>query len=1120
MLASLKYHWRMNLAVAAGAAVAATVLTGALLVGDSVRGSLRDLTLERLGRIDHALTAPSFFSAAAVERLRGAEGFSPGFETAEGAILLRASVRHGTSGARASQVGLQGIGPGFAELFPGTAGELFPTAGGSGFPPAAINEALAHELGAAVGDQILVSLKRWSAVPRASILGRKETGEVIETLRLSVATILPDRGLGRFALGASQTEPLDVFVPLEVLQRRLEQEGEVNAVLVAASSNEPAEPQAARLGELLREQLELADFGLELKPGEGFSTLQSHEFVLRPAVAETATALAGELGLEVFPLQTYLVNAFRHEQAEVPYSTVTALDSAAPEVFGALRLTDGSPAPALGDGEILLDSWTVEELGVAEGATIELRYFVVGDREQLRETTTSFRVRGVLAKEGLAADPSLTQEYPGIGDAEHISDWDPPFPIDLGRIRTADEEYWDTWRGAPKAIVALATGQKLWATRWGALTGMRLAGDGDALERFRAELPRRLDPAAFGMVFEPVKARGLAASGGATDFGGLFIGFSLFLIVSAALLAALLFRLGVEQRAKEVGLLLAVGYPETKVRRQLLAEGLALSAAGALLGLAGAVGYAWLMMAGLRTWWLDAVGTSRLFLHVSVASLGMGWLISVIVVLLSIFFTVRRIAKVPAVRLLRGAVTTGEERARGGSKARWTAIVALALGAVLLVYAFASGETANPALFFAIGPALLVGLVAVFGLWLGREASTLEPGRSALARLGVGNCGRNPGRSRVSVTLVASAAFLVVTVAAYQQDPSREQLTRESGTGGFALVAESDVELHQDLASPEGRAELGLEEGDLAEATVVPLRRLPGDDTSCLNLYQPTRPRVLGVPPELIARGGFTFQKTLGEAPANPWELLEREIEPGVIPAIGDANSAQWILKLPLGADLTLEDDLGQPVRLRLVGMLATSIFQSELLISEANFVRHFPNHEGYGYFLIETPPAGAEALGQKLEAALAPYGFDATLAADKLAAFHQVQNTYLSTFQTLGGLGLLLGTVGLAVVLLRNVLERRGELATMRAFGFRRAQLRWMVVVENGLLLAVGLAIGTGAALVTVAPHLASEVAQVPWKSIAWTLASIFLFGLAACILSATGALRASLLPALKAEG
>ena len=96
---------------------------------------------------------------------------------------------------------------------------------------------------------------------------------------------------------------------------------------------------------------------------------------------------------------------------------------------------------------------------------------------------------------------------------------------------------------------------------------------------------------------------------------------------------------------------------------------------------------------------------------------------------------------------------------------------------------------------------------------------------------------------------------------------------------------------------------------------------------------------------------------------------------------------------------------------------------------------------------------------GPAAAAILADFGADARSTADRIAEFHRVENTYLSTFQTLGGLGLLLGTVGLAAVLLRNVLERRRELALLGAVGYGLPRLFVIVVTESALLLISGLA-------------------------------------------------------------
>ena len=121
-----------------------------------------------------------------------------------------------------------------------------------------------------------------------------------------------------------------------------------------------------------------------------------------------------------------------------------------------------------------------------------------------------------------------------------------------------------------------------------------------------------------------VRAESLSASRGATDFGEYFVYFSFFLVVSALLLASLFFKLGVEQRVREVGLLRAVGFGPRDVRRLFLGEGLLLAIAGSAIGVIGAIGYAALLMHGLRTWWVDAVGTTALTLHLTTQSLAAG----------------------------------------------------------------------------------------------------------------------------------------------------------------------------------------------------------------------------------------------------------------------------------------------------------------------------------------------------------------------------------------------------------------------------------------------------------------------------------------------------------------
>ena len=217
-----------------------------------------------------------------------------------------------------------------------------------------------------------------------------------------------------------------------------------------------------------------------------------------------------------------------------------------------------------------------------------------------------------------------------------------------------------------------------------------------------------------------------------------------------------------------------------------------------------------------------------------------------------------------------------------------------------------------------------------------------------------------------------------------------------------------------------------------------------GDDASCLSIYQPREPTLLGASDSFIQRGGFAFSGTVSDANAeerkNPWLLLERDFGNDVIPAIGDQETLDYALKVGLGKDLEIRDEAGRPAKLRVVAGLAGSIFQGQLLVAESKLLARFPNLSGYRAFLFDLSkhPAAQADLIRALELDLTDYGFDVTPTAERLAAFRAVANTYIATFQTLGGLGLLLGTVGLATVLLRNVLERQARTGRSCAIGFR----------------------------------------------------------------------------------
>jgi len=119
-------------------------------------------------------------------------------------------------------------------------------------------------------------------------------------------------------------------------------------------------------------------------------------------------------------------------------------------------------------------------------------------------------------------------------------------------------------------------------------------------------------------------------------------------------------------------------------------------------------------------------------------------------------------------------------------------------------------------------------------------------------------------------------------------------------------------------------------------------------------------------------------------------------------------------------------------------------------------------------------------------------------LTRDVLAAFHQIENTYIAIFNVLGTLGVVLGSLGLAIVVARNLQERRGEFAVLTAIGLPRDVLAKMVFAEFGRLVLWGLALGAVASLVAIWPSLTALPAAPTLALVATMLAGIVALNLA----------------------
>jgi putative ABC transport system permease protein len=1108
VLRSLTYYWRTNAAVVLGVATAVAVLAGALLVGDSVRGSLRDLVLQRLGRTDAVIASSGFFREQLAADLITDAAFSSAFADLTPLVIVQGFVTAQESGQRAGEVRVYGIDDRFWRFH-----DINSSAPGEN--DAFVSPALAREVGADIGSVLLVRVQRPSDVPLESLHGRRD--DLGRTLRLTIRQVVPADSLGEFSLEPQQGDVRAVFVRLRQLQAEIELAGRVNALLVALRREERQDAVAALTG-LVRHHATVADTGLTVTAIDSPRAIVvgSEAGLIDDNQMRATQAAIDEAQLASTPVLTYLANSLRLRDHEIPYSLVTAMDSAV-----AKAPTQANPSL---DPPIVLTEWAARDLRASPGDIVAMDYYVWEEPGQLAARTSEFHVSAIIPTE--FGDRHLAPLYRGISDSLTLRDWDPPFPIDLRRIRPVDEEYWKRYRTTPKAFIGLEEGQRLWRSRYGAVSSVRIQAPpdrpiADARDEFEGRLRNHIDPFATGLAVREVRGEALAASRGATDFGAYFVYFSLFLVVSALLLAALFFKLGVEQRSREVGLLRAVGLKTAEVRRLFLSEGLLLAITGSAIGVLGATGYAALMMEGLRSWWVGAVGTTALTLHVTGVSLAAGAVGGVGAAVACIWWTLRDLARVSERSLLMGQihdVSGGIRRSRSASRAA----LVLVTGGIGLIISGVAGVADQAGAFFGGGSALLVAWLCAFAAFFRRPSHQIVDGHGwqPVSRLGLRNASYRPGRSVLSIGVIASAAFVLISVDAFRRDGDTGPADRRSGTGGYALVVETLLPVVQDPNTRDGREALNL--FNVTDTTIEPLRLLPGDDASCLNLYEPRNPRILAARDSFLGDGRFVFQDTLAatsEEAGNPWLLLHRTEPDGAVPVIADANSLTYVLHRRLGDDIVITRGERQ-IRLRLVAALRDSIFQRELIMSQANFLALFPEQEGYRVLLVETAAERAAAVAAQLEDALVDYGADAISTTERLAEFHRVENTYLSTFQTLGGLGLLLGTVGLAAVLLRNVLERRRELALLAAVGYRTGHFLLLVAAENTLLLAGGLVAGATCAALAIAPAVAERGGRVPLTiAVALLLFAVFVTGLLSSLVATRLATRAPLLESLKSE-
>ena len=1065
---SLYHYRRTHVGVLLATALCTAVLSGALLTNSSVERTLQLTASMGLGTTEFALASP--------DRLLGV-GTAMAMESrlerrTAGLLSLRGSAGFGQD--RVHDIHVIGATPDFFSLSPSGSPVAEPADG-----TIYLNEKLSRSLGAAVGDEVVLRIHNPQAMPIDAPLSTAEGSSV--AVRVRVAKVLGADEFGNFNLRISQIPPMNVFIGYGFLSSLLGLDGRINTILVGGGGDKNSDLGVVE--STFSEVFPAVDAGLYARPYAGGTEVLSDRIFIDPAIEE----LGGDA------LLTYFADRIVYKpksggEKDIPYSFVTALDQ--PGI-----------SSGLGNDGIVLNRWAASDLGAAPGDIITLEYRILNEEGELRPESRSFVLRNVIAIE---TDHRLfVPEYPGIAGVDNCSDWEPGFSIDVRRIRDKDEAYWDEYGGSPKAFVSRSAGIQMWGNVYGNSTALRFPSgtiDGPPL----GFIGDRIDPKSLGLSFTAVMADRQGATGGGVDFGQLFIGLSMFLVCAAVILTGLFFSLSFQARSSELGLLTALGVPRSRILRSLLGEHGVIGIVGSVLGLGFGVAYNKLLLYGLETVWNDAVRLERIVQHVSaktvVPSILSGFAISLVVG----YVGMRRRLRDSPVRLLEGVRAPAfGPGTRGNRRVLFFAAVAAVIAVGVVISGIFGKATSRSALFLVSGMLLLVSGTAFFSVWMERsEGRTRWPKGSGLSisKLGFKNATRRRTRSLTTAVLFAAGILIITAVGANRGGTLSNLSERGSGTGGFLLLGEAAVPVREFPYS----------------VSAVPFKVLEGDDASCLNLNRVSKPRLLGVDPALLS-GRFSFD-TIPAGKADPWSLLEEELGDGIIAGVADQTVLTWGLGINVGDELVYQDDSGDVLRVRLVASLENSIFQGSVIVSRRNIARHFPSVSGSRFFLIDGTRGEEGVVAESLERQTRPYGIDFVSTAERLGEYYSVENTYLTIFMMLGGLGILLGAFGLGVAAARNVYENRGELGLLLAVGYRLASVRRLIFTEHLVPLIGGAGIGVVSALVSVLPALISNNG-LPIGFLSVTIAAIVFSGAGSIMLAVRRIHTGGLLSALREE-
>ena len=1056
------------------------VITGSLLTGRSVKESLKKSSTERLGNSGIIISSGiRNFDLELAKRIKESDKIIN-----TGILEINGYCQSLNSQKGASNTHIYGVNEDFFAFHGFDSIKIKPG-------EVVINKRLADYLGVKPGEDLIIRFTEISAIPSDAPFApdNKTTKSVV----MKIGAILEPVRNGNFSLSISQISPMNIFMNLPDVEDKHANSYKINRLLIKRDKN----ISLKAISNSIKQNLRPGDIGLRTrnikKTGEN-EIISDRVFIDETIVKE----IAGILPVSA-PVLTYLGNRFKAGTSSTPYSFVSALPSSVyPEIVSG--------------NDMIIDKWMAEDLSVSAGDTIQMYWYSPDSLNKLIEKNGEFVVKKIVDMQGIWSDSLLMPDFPGISGRETCSDWDAGVPIKMHEIRRKDEDYWNRYRGTPKAFINYEKGKKLWANNFGPATALRFPA-GVTEKEIEDKLSGSLNPEKMGFSIRDIYAESLKSANESVDFGTLFLSLGFFLILASIVLLSFAVSSYFDSKREHLATFFALGFKNRWIAQLLFLESGVIGLTGCTIGAFAGYLVNVLITIALNSVWNGAVQTNTLSACFNIEPLFAGFIITILTTMVFMLIKIKRFFKILDQR--EKEIYKSHLPLRNRLLLMASVAVTISLFALSLIL-----KDQELTFSFATGTFLLLTLVLFWRqYYIGRHFSS--PGRLKNGKnLSHHYYSFNPSHAVTPILFIAAGIFTVFITGANRMNLNEKHLKRSGGTGGYLLWCENTIPVKEDLNTESGRKTLGLDSDQLSGMHFVQFKKTTGNDASCLNLNHVTAPPLLGIDPsDFITKQSFSFSKVLAKKNfKNPWQYLNLSPESNTIYGIADQTVLDWGLKLKPGDTLVLRSENGQPLNIIIAAGLQSSVFQGNVLIGKKNFIRYYSSVSGSTVLLVDGDRALTDLYKSTLNDRLQDYGVNIEKTTTRLASFNEVTNTYLSVFEVFGAMGMIIGIAGLGFVLLKNYNQRKREFALMLAIGYQVKKIRKMILSEQMLILFAGVISGIISALVATLPSIKNSP-DLPWLFMIGMIGAILLTGLLTLIISVRSVTKNSLTESLKKE-